>query len=106
MASEIITAPPLETDDPMPLAHPIDDVRLPGTMTPTERTNGEITALLDAWRRGEGDALGRLMEVVEQELRIILTARDMAGGGSWLIPHYLGELRLEKSCSALAPPEA
>ncbi len=32
----------------------------------------------------------------EQELRVALTARDMAEGGSWLIPHYLGEPRLRK----------
>lgn len=32
----------------------------------------------------------------EQELRVVLTARDMARGGSWLVPHYLGEPRLNK----------
>jgi 4-amino-4-deoxy-L-arabinose transferase-like glycosyltransferase len=32
----------------------------------------------------------------EQELRVILTARDMAEGGDWLVPHYLGEPRLNK----------
>lgn len=32
----------------------------------------------------------------EQELRVALTARDMADGGSWLTPHYLGQLRLRK----------
>jgi 4-amino-4-deoxy-L-arabinose transferase-like glycosyltransferase len=32
----------------------------------------------------------------EQELRVVLTARDMARGGNWLVPHYLGEPRLNK----------
>lgn len=32
----------------------------------------------------------------EQELRVVLTARDMAEGGSWLIPHYRGQPRLKK----------
>lgn len=32
----------------------------------------------------------------EQELRVALTARSMAEGGSWLEPNYLGQLRLRK----------
>jgi len=32
----------------------------------------------------------------EQELRVLLTARDMAEGGNWIIPHFLGEPRLRK----------
>ena len=32
----------------------------------------------------------------ERETRIALTAREMAEGGSWLIPEYRGELRLKK----------
>jgi 4-amino-4-deoxy-L-arabinose transferase-like glycosyltransferase len=32
----------------------------------------------------------------EQELRVVLTARDMVEGGSWLIPRYRGEVRLRK----------
>lgn len=40
--------------------------------------------------------LGRPLVEREQELRVVLTARDMASGGSWLIPHYLGEPRLNK----------
>jgi 4-amino-4-deoxy-L-arabinose transferase-like glycosyltransferase len=39
---------------------------------------------------------GNPLIVREQELRVVLTARDMARGGSWLIPHYLGEPRLNK----------
>lgn len=40
--------------------------------------------------------LGRPLVSREQELRVILTARDMARGGDWLIPHYLGNPRLNK----------
>lgn len=32
----------------------------------------------------------------EQELRVVLTARDMARGADWLVPRYLGEPRLNK----------
>lgn len=32
----------------------------------------------------------------QQELRVLLGARDMAEGGSWLIPHFMGEERLRK----------
>ncbi|MFT5857179.1 MAG: 4-amino-4-deoxy-L-arabinose transferase-like glycosyltransferase, partial [Verrucomicrobiales bacterium] len=32
----------------------------------------------------------------ERETRIALTAREMADGGSWLVPEYRGELRLKK----------
>lgn len=41
-------------------------------------------------------ALGHSVVQREQELRVALTARDMAEGGSWLEPHYLGQLRLRK----------
>lgn len=41
-------------------------------------------------------ALGNSAIQREQELRVALTARDMAEGGSWLEPHYLGQLRLRK----------
>ena len=40
--------------------------------------------------------LGNPLVAREQELRVILTARDMARGGSWLVPHYQGEPRLHK----------
>jgi 4-amino-4-deoxy-L-arabinose transferase-like glycosyltransferase len=39
---------------------------------------------------------GRPLVHREQELRVIVTARDMARGGSWLIPSYLGEPRFNK----------
>lgn len=32
----------------------------------------------------------------EQELRVALTARDMAEGGSWVLPHYRGQPRFQK----------
>lgn len=32
----------------------------------------------------------------QQELRVVLASRDMAEGGSWLIPHFMGEERLRK----------
>ena len=32
----------------------------------------------------------------QQELRVLLSARDMAEGGSWLVPHFMGEERLRK----------
>ena len=32
----------------------------------------------------------------EQELRVLLTARDMVQTGRWLVPHYRGEPRLRK----------
>lgn len=40
--------------------------------------------------------LGRTPVTREQELRVLLTARDMAEGGSWLVPHFLNEERLRK----------
>ncbi len=40
--------------------------------------------------------LGRPLISREQELRVVLTARDMVRGGDWLVPHYLGEPRLNK----------
>lgn len=40
--------------------------------------------------------IGRSPVSREQELRVLLTARDMAEGGDWLVPHYLGEERLRK----------
>jgi 4-amino-4-deoxy-L-arabinose transferase-like glycosyltransferase len=40
--------------------------------------------------------IGNPLIAREQELRVVLTARDMARGGSWLVPHYLGEPRLNK----------
>lgn len=40
--------------------------------------------------------LGRPLVSREQELRVVLTARDMARGGDWLVPHYLGKPRLNK----------
>lgn len=40
--------------------------------------------------------LGRPLVSREQELRVVLTARDMARGGDWLVPRYLGEPRLNK----------
>ena len=40
--------------------------------------------------------LGRLHMKREQELRVALTARTMAEGGRWLVPHYLGAPRLQK----------
>ncbi len=41
-------------------------------------------------------ALGRIAVYREQELRVLLTARNMARGGSWLLPVYDGALRLRK----------
>lgn len=40
--------------------------------------------------------LGRPVMNREQELRVALTARTMADGGSWLRPEFLGEPRLRK----------
>ncbi|NCC50013.1 MAG: glycosyltransferase family 39 protein [Spartobacteria bacterium] len=40
--------------------------------------------------------LGRVTMLRQQELRVVLTARDMAQGGSWLVPHFRGEPRLRK----------
>jgi 4-amino-4-deoxy-L-arabinose transferase-like glycosyltransferase len=40
--------------------------------------------------------LGRRCLQRERETRIALTARDMADGGSWLVPEYRGQLRLKK----------
>ena len=41
-------------------------------------------------------ALGTMEVSREQELRVALTARRMAGGGSWLVPEYAGRARLQK----------
>ncbi len=41
-------------------------------------------------------ALGTPVVQREQELRVALTARSMAEGGNWLIPDYLGQMRLRK----------
>lgn len=41
-------------------------------------------------------ALGTGVIQREQELRVALTARSMAEGGSWLTPEYLGQLRIRK----------
>ncbi len=43
-----------------------------------------------------GVGLGRQAVARAQELRVVLTARRMAGGGSWLIPEYQGQTRLKK----------
>lgn len=43
-----------------------------------------------------GPFLGRPLISREQELRVVLTAREMVRGGDWLVPHYLGEPRLNK----------
>lgn len=40
--------------------------------------------------------LGRPVMSREQELRVALTARTMADGGSWIRPEFLGEPRLRK----------
>jgi 4-amino-4-deoxy-L-arabinose transferase-like glycosyltransferase len=32
----------------------------------------------------------------QQELRVLLCARDMAEGGDWVVPHFLGQERLRK----------
>lgn len=44
-----------------------DDVTMLATMTQP----GDVTALLEAWRQGEDDALVRLMDVVQKELHQI-----------------------------------
>lgn len=56
--------PPCE---PQPRAQPqnIDEAE---SRRITQRPPGDVTALIAAWRRGEEDALGRLMEVVQTEL--------------------------------------
>lgn len=41
-------------------------------------------------------ALGDGIVARNQELRVILTARDMARGGDWIVPHFMGEERLRK----------
>ena len=46
----------------------IEDVRMLVTMT---RKEGDVTALLEAWRRGEEDALVQLMDLVQLELHSI-----------------------------------
>ena len=40
--------------------------------------------------------LGTSTVARQQELRVLLAARDMAEGGSWLVPHFMGEERLRK----------
>ena len=40
--------------------------------------------------------LGRGLVTRQQELRVLLAARTMAEGGSWLIPQFMGEERLRK----------
>lgn len=41
-------------------------------------------------------ALGDGLAARQQELRVLLTARDMASGGDWIVPHFMGEERLRK----------
>lgn len=45
-----------------------DDVRILASMA---QSNGDVTALLDAWRGGDDGALVRLMDVVQDELHRI-----------------------------------
>lgn len=40
--------------------------------------------------------LGKMAVVRQKELRVTLTARDMAQGGSWLVPRFEGQPRLRK----------
>lgn len=40
--------------------------------------------------------LGTALVTRQQELRVLLAARTMADGGSWLIPQFMGEERLRK----------
>jgi 4-amino-4-deoxy-L-arabinose transferase-like glycosyltransferase len=40
--------------------------------------------------------LDRMVMSRQQEFRIALTARTMAEGGNWLLPEYMGELRVRK----------
>jgi 4-amino-4-deoxy-L-arabinose transferase-like glycosyltransferase len=40
--------------------------------------------------------LGTVTMQREQELRVVLTARHMAEGGSWLLPEFLGDYRFRK----------
>jgi len=40
--------------------------------------------------------LGAITMQREQELRVVLTARHMAEGGSWLLPEFLGNFRFRK----------
>ena len=41
-------------------------------------------------------ALGRIPVRRQQEARVLLVARDMARGGSWIVPHFRGKVRLNK----------
>lgn len=41
-------------------------------------------------------ALGRIPVRRQQEVRVLLVARDMARGGSWIVPHFRGKVRLNK----------
>jgi RNA polymerase sigma factor (TIGR02999 family) len=43
----------------------------------TDRGEGDVTQLLALWRAGDGDALGRLMPLVYEELRAIAERRLM-----------------------------
>lgn len=43
-----------------------------------------------------GPGLGESTASRQQELRVLLCARDMAEGGDWVIPHFLGQERLRK----------
>jgi len=40
--------------------------------------------------------LERRTVIRTQETRVLLTAREMAHDGNWLVPHYMGQVRLEK----------
>lgn len=40
--------------------------------------------------------LGRSLVKRQQELRVLLAAREMAEGGDWLVPHFMGQERLRK----------
>ena len=40
--------------------------------------------------------LGSSTTARQQELRVLLCARDMADGGDWVVPHFLGQERLRK----------
>lgn len=68
-------------------------------LTPPRSYAGRIGPLLALLALGCAILLpwaGRPLVSREQELRVVLTAKDMAGGGSWLLPRYLGEPRFNK----------
>jgi RNA polymerase sigma factor (TIGR02999 family) len=46
-----------------------------GTTTSTERSGGNVIALLQSWQEGDKGALDRLVEIVHAELRRIARAR-------------------------------